>query len=66
MAFDPEEIGFDREIFLEEDAMVKLGRIWWPDITLVNQSGAREIENEALTIYPDGSVDYEERFHATL
>ena len=66
LAFDAETAGVDRQIFLEEDAALKTSRIWWPDITIANESGARTIENEIITIYPDGTVDYEERFSAKL
>ena len=66
LAFNPREIGVEEEIFLEKEAQVKLEKIWWPDITLVNEHHARDIENEELIIRYDGTVDYQERFAALL
>ncbi|MDX2470776.1 MAG: hypothetical protein QNL04_09415, partial [SAR324 cluster bacterium] len=52
--------------YLEEDAADKLKEIWWPDVGIVNASGGREIENEELIIYPDGTVEYREKFSALM
>jgi len=64
--FDADELGWDEQVYLEEVAVDELGFIWWPDVTFPNEKGARERENEALIIYEDGTVEYEERFAATL
>ena len=40
--------------------------MWWPEVTLVNEVHAREMENEELIIYADGTVEYEEKSHAQL
>ncbi len=66
LRFDIEEIGFDVEFFLEEDAELALNRIWWPGITIVNEVGRRDIENEELLIRPDGTIEYEEKFSALM
>ncbi len=66
VAFDPEEVGVVEKIFLEEDARLELSRIWWPDLTFVNESAPRLIENQELIIREDGTVEYEERFHASM
>jgi hypothetical protein len=65
-AFDPAERGVDKELFLEEGAKRELDEIWWPDITFVNGVGGRTIENEELIIYPDGTVEYQERFSVIM
>lgn len=64
--FDPDELGWHAKIFLEEDAQAKISEMWWPDLTFPNESGARAIEAEELIIWPDGTVEYEERFSAQL
>lgn len=66
LTFDPEEMGTEEEIFLEEDAAMKLSRIWWPELTFPNQVGSRDVENQELLIRSDGTVDYSERFNITL
>jgi len=53
-------------IFQEEEAEEKLSEIWSPDIEVQNEVEQRQTESIELTIYADGSVDYEERFGATL
>jgi hypothetical protein len=54
------------QIYLEEDAIEKLAKIWWPDVTLPNRVGPREAENHELIIRPDGTVEYEETFSVRL
>jgi len=53
-------------VFQEEEAEEKLSEIWSPDIEIQNEVQQRQTESVELTIQPDGSVDYEERFGATL
>lgn len=53
-------------VFLEEEAEEKLSEIWSPDIGIQNEVEKRRTENVDLRIFPDGTVDYEERFGATL
>ena len=52
-------------VFQEEEAAEKLSEIWAPDVEVQNQVEQRQTESIELTIYADGSVDYEERFDAT-
>ena len=54
------------QVFQEEEAAEKLSEIWAPDVEVQNQVEQRQTESIELTVYPDGSVDYEERFGATL
>jgi hypothetical protein len=65
-AFDPQETGVEVEFFLEENAHREIEQIWWPDIEIVNQVGPAIIENEELLIYADGTIEYREKFIATL
>ncbi len=53
-------------VFQEEEAEEKLSEIWSPDIEIQNEVEQRQTESVQLTIFPDGTVDYEERFGATL
>lgn len=66
LAFDAATIGTDREVFLEHEAELELEKIWWPDIEIENGEGTRQTENLELVIYADGTVEYEERFVATI
>ncbi len=65
---DP-RLAFDGErahVFLEKEAELELEQIWWPDITLENAVGEREVENRELVIYPDGKLHYAEKFRGTF
>lgn len=53
-------------VFLEEEAEEKLSEIWSPDLGIQNEIEQRRTESVDLSIFPDGTVDYEERFGATL
>lgn len=66
LAFDPEEVGTDREVFLEHEAELELERIWWPDIEFENEQGERHTESRELVIEPDGTVEYSERFQGVF
>ncbi len=61
-----EDAGESPIVFQEEEAEEKLSEIWSPDIEIQNEVEQRQTENVQLTIFPDGTVDYEERFGATL
>lgn len=52
--------------YLEEDAALKLKRIWWPDLTFVNEIGEYLRNNEELIIFADGTVEYQEKFSVEL
>ena len=64
LAFGDE--GSQPRVFQEEEAAEKLSEIWSPDLEIQNEVEQRQTESIELTILPDGSVDYEERFGATL
>lgn len=66
LAFDPQEVGYDREIFTEDSAWRKLNEIWWPDLEIVNEYGEQTVQNEILTIYADGLVTYWRLLEVTL
>lgn len=66
LAFDATENGTDHKIFLEHEARLQLERIWWPDIEIENGDGVRRTENLELIIFADGTVEYEERFVASI
>lgn len=54
------------QVFQEEEAEERLSEMWSPDVEVQNEVEQRQTESIELTIYADGSVDYEERFGATL
>nr|MDJ0704565.1 hypothetical protein [Leptolyngbyaceae cyanobacterium MO_188.B28] len=66
LAFSPEDVDWPEEVFLEKDAARELQRIWWPDVSFINEKAPRQIENEELIIKPDGTTEYRERFFVSL
>ena len=60
------EDGAGAHVFQEEEAEEKLSEIWSPDLEIQNEIEQRQTESVELTISPDGTVDYEEQFGATL
>ncbi len=52
--------------FLGEEAEEKLSEIWTPDLEIHNEIGRRETASLELIIRSDGTIEYEERFNATL
>ena len=63
---DPRLKSKQNQTFLEEDAVLKIGRIWWPSITFVNEVGEYFRKNEELIIFANGTVQYKEKFSAEL
>ena len=57
LRFSNDKAGYDEEVFLEMEAKKALNSIWWPNVTIVNEVGKREIENEELVINPDGRLN---------
>jgi len=53
-------------VFQGEEAEEKLSEIWSPDIEIQNEVEQRRTESVELTLLPDGTVDYEERFGAMV
>lgn len=64
LAFTSEKV--EPRVFLEEEAEEKLSEIWSPDIEIQNEVGKRTTESIELIIFPDGTVQYEERFGALM
>lgn len=62
LAFD----GASRHVFQGEEAEERLSEIWSPDPEIQNEVEQRETESIELVLLPDGTVQYEERFGATL
>ncbi len=62
LAFDAEEYGYDRKIYEQHAAELELEQIWWPNVEIENEVHGRETENLELIIYPDGTIEYAERF----
>lgn len=58
--------GGEVQIFQEEEAAEKLSEIWSPDPEIQNEIEQRQTESIELRIFPDGTVEYEERFGATV
>ncbi|MGK7938265.1 MAG: hypothetical protein AB4206_21075 [Xenococcaceae cyanobacterium] len=54
------------KIYLEEDAVEKIQRIWWPSITFTNEVGEYFRKNEELIILAGGTVEYKEKFSVEL
>ena len=55
-----------RQTYLEEDAAIKISRIWWPSISFVNEVGEYFRKNQELIILNNGTVNYEEKFSVEL
>lgn len=62
---DP-RLAFKAEAGAEVEKVYKAGEIWMPSIEMVNGAGPRERFDLSLTVAPDGTVHYAERFHAVL
>jgi hypothetical protein len=58
--------GLEPRVFQEEEAEEKLSEIWSPDLEIQNEVEQRETESIELILRPDGTVEYEERFSATV
>jgi hypothetical protein len=61
-----ESVNAEPWVFLEEEAEEKLSEIWSPDIEIQNEIEQRSTESIELIIFPDGKVQYEERFGTIL
>jgi hypothetical protein len=63
-AFDPTSEGVAERVFKGDYQFAELFNGWWPQVTLANQSGARDRQGVVLRIEPDGTVWYVEEFDA--
>jgi hypothetical protein len=50
----------------ETEKIYALGTIWTPSLEMLNTVAPREKRYQSLTVAPDGTVAYAERFHANL
>lgn len=67
LAFDPAETGQERLLYSNSEATRQLNNfIWSPALEFENSRGERKTSNATLSIDPDGTVYYQERFNATL
>ncbi len=70
MAFDAEKFGDKRIIFSGDSVDEQLQSMWSPDVKPANITGDPQVEDKALTIYADGTVEYEVRlmadFHSSM
>ena len=58
--------GSEPMVFQGEEAEEQLSEIWSPDPEIQNEIEQRETESVELILLPDGTVQYEERFGATI
>jgi len=54
------------QIYINEKAMALLGDIWSPQLEFINSLNQEEISSELITIKPNGSVVFIERFRGTF
>ena len=64
--YDPTDLGWHEKVFLEAEAEEELLKIWSPHITFPHQEGPRETESLEIQVFPDGTIEYEERFDVVL
>jgi hypothetical protein len=50
----------------DPDKIYQLGTIWMPSLDMFNAVSPRDKRYQSLTVSPDGTVHYAERFHANL
>jgi hypothetical protein len=50
----------------DPDRIYQLGTIWMPSLDMFNGVSPRDKRYQSLTVSPDGTVHYAERFHANL
>ncbi len=68
LAFSPDTIQFRAKIFTGEGFLryANANNILVPEFTFFNQQGRRWTQNSLTVVWPDGKVEYFERFTATL
>lgn len=66
--FDEHEYGYEEKMFINEEVEALLYQkvLWWPELGITNERGAREIEERALGIHSTGEIIYRERFSAKI
>ncbi len=58
--------GGKRQVFLADAAHAKADELGRPGISFVNETSAAEVKHAVLTLWPDGTVEYDRQFEATL
>jgi hypothetical protein len=48
------------------EKIYNVGEIWMPSFEMINAAGPRQQSDRSLTVAPDGTAHYSERFHAAL
>jgi hypothetical protein len=61
LAFDAQAFGAGRVLYTGAAVDEQLSQIWSPEITPSNLSGDPQVIDRSLTIYADGTVEYETR-----
>jgi Neurotransmitter-gated ion-channel ligand binding domain len=61
LAFDKKAFGADRVLYTGGAIDEQFDTMWSPEITASNLTGDPQVLDRSLTIYPDGSVEYEVR-----
>ena len=62
---DP-RLAYQRASPSDPDKIYEIGTIWMPSIDMLNAVTPRDTRYQSLTVSPDGTVHYAERFHAAL
>lgn len=63
---DPELAGATEQLYVDQDALDRLAKIWWPIPVIVNQVGQIEVTRRVLRIAPDGGVEFSGLFETTM
>jgi hypothetical protein len=58
--------GSEPEPLIDDVAAARLERGWNPNITFVDEIGTPIKENQELTLLPNGTVEYKQKFNVTL
>ena len=66
LAFQVNNVGYDRKLLIENNAARALEKIWWPDLVLVNAADTVSKTNQELMIFSDGTVVFEEIVAANI
>jgi len=61
MAFDAAKFGADRALYPGAAADTQLEQMWSPQVDVANISGDPQVVDRTLTIFADGTVEYEVR-----
>lgn len=65
-SWNDQRLSYKRDNPADPDKIYEIGSIWMPSIDMINAVTPRDKRYQALTVSPDGTVHYAERFHAEL